>query len=131
MVTSYDFQPRSAKELCNKFPPTVQAVYWATTGREYDGRFIASVPDLWDDSAAAPTRDYGTDASSGNFEGRHLRFEEGQRARPTTERTFNPGALLIMQVRAGCPGVYRGALRSRRWQTSPLCGYRVSRPNSG
>jgi hypothetical protein len=87
MVTSYDFQPRSAKELCNKFPPTVQAVYWATTGREYDGRFIASVPDLWDDSAAAPTRDYGTDASSGNFEGRHLRFEEGQRARPTTERT--------------------------------------------
>jgi hypothetical protein len=64
MVTSYDFQPRSAKDpLSNKFPPTVQAVYWATIGREYDGgRFIASIPDLWDLSAAAPTRDHGTDA---------------------------------------------------------------------
>ena len=83
MVTSYDFQPRSAKDpLSNSFLP--QSKLCAGRRREYDGRFIASIPDVWDHSAAAPTRDYGTDASSGNFEGRHLRFEEGQRARPTT-----------------------------------------------
>jgi predicted RNase H-like HicB family nuclease len=56
MVTSYDFQPRSAKDpLSNKFPPTVQAVYWATIDREYDGRFVASIPDLWDLAAHGDT----------------------------------------------------------------------------
>jgi hypothetical protein len=38
MVTSYDFQPRSAKDpLSNKLPPTVQAV-------EIDGRIVIKSP---------------------------------------------------------------------------------------
>ena len=92
--------------------------YWATIDREYDGRFIASIPDLWDLAAYGDTdKDAVAHVTELASERVRAAVGDGQQAPPRRQSSEMPSHIRSKEVGRAMIPVEVG--RREAWPTPP------------
>ena len=92
--------------------------YWATIDREYDGRFVASIPDLWDIAAYGDT-DKEAVAHVTELASERVRaaLDDGQQVPPRRQSSEMPSHIRSKEVGRAMIPVEVG--RREAWPTPP------------
>jgi predicted RNase H-like HicB family nuclease len=92
--------------------------YWAVIDREYDGRFIASIPDLWDLTAYGDTdKDAIAHVTELASERVRAAVDDGQQAPPRRQSSEMPSHIRSKEVGRAMIPVEVG--RREAWPTPP------------
>jgi predicted RNase H-like HicB family nuclease len=92
--------------------------YWATIDREYDGRFIASIPDLWDLAAYGDTdKDAVAHVTELASERVRAALDDGQQVPPRRQSSKLPSQIRSKEVGRAIIPVEVG--RREAWPTPP------------
>jgi predicted RNase H-like HicB family nuclease len=92
--------------------------YWATIDREYDGRFIASIPDLWDLAAYGDTdKDAVAHVTELASERVRAALDDGQQVPPRRQSSEMPSHIRSKEVGRAMIPVEVG--RREAWPTPP------------
>ena len=92
--------------------------YWATIDREYDGRFIASIPDLWDLAAYGDTdKDAVAHVTELASERVRAALDDGQEVPPRRQSSEMPSHIRSKEVGRAMIPVEVG--RREAWPTPP------------
>ena len=93
--------------------------YWATIDREYDGRFIASIPDLWDIAAYGDTdKDAVAHVTELASERVRAALDDGQQVPPRRQSSEMPSHIRSKEVGRAMIPVEVG--RREAWPTPPF-----------
>jgi predicted RNase H-like HicB family nuclease len=93
--------------------------YWATIDREYDGRFVASIPDLWDIAAYGDTdKDAVAHVTELASERVRAALDDGQQVPPRRQSSEMPSHIRSKQVGRAMIPVEVG--RREAWPTPPF-----------
>jgi predicted RNase H-like HicB family nuclease len=92
--------------------------YWATIDREYDGRFVASIPDLWDIAAYGDTdKDAVAHVTELASERVRAALDDGQQVPPRRQSSEMPSHIRSKEVGRAIIPVEVG--RREAWPTPP------------
>jgi predicted RNase H-like HicB family nuclease len=92
--------------------------YWATIDREYDGRFVASIPDLWDIAAYGDTdKDAVAHVTELASERVRAALDDGQQVPPRRQSSEMPSHIRSKEVGRAMIPVEVG--RREAWPTPP------------
>ena len=93
--------------------------YWATIDREYDGRFIASIPDLWDLAAYGDTdKDSVAHVTELASERVRAALDDGQQVPPRRQSSKLPTHIRSKEVGRAIIPVEVG--RREAWPAPPF-----------
>jgi predicted RNase H-like HicB family nuclease len=93
--------------------------YWATIDREYDGRFIASIPDLWDLAAYGDTdKDAVAHVTELASERVRAALDDGQQVPPRRQSSELPTHIRSKEVGRAIIPVEVG--RREAWPAPPF-----------
>jgi predicted RNase H-like HicB family nuclease len=92
--------------------------YWATIDREYDGRFVASIPDLWDIAAYGDTdKDAVTHVTELASERVRAALDDGRQVPPRRQSSEMPSHIRSKEVGRAMIPVEVG--RREAWPAPP------------